>query len=345
VCLLLGCNTGSDVEPVELRVPVLVAEATNGTVEDLIVAAGTLRAAESVRLTAETPGFLSLGRTPSGRRLGEGDRVEARQVIAMVTGEPARVAAGLRVRQERHEIAESQLRSRRRLFENGLISAEQLHESEAALAEAELELDRALMTEERSRLVTPISGVVLRLARDPSGQPVADGQLVARGFEVAHVAPIDRLIADVDLVGEDAARVRVGMSARVRHHALRGEVFDASVLRLAPVIDPLTRASRAEVEVDNSRGLLRPGMFIEVSVLVERREKVVVAPREAITERGGTRVAFVLDGQRVEARPVTLGFGAGELIEVRRGLAPGERLVVQGLETLTDGTRVRVTGR
>ncbi|MCP4662003.1 MAG: efflux RND transporter periplasmic adaptor subunit, partial [bacterium] len=60
--------------------------------------------------------------------------------------------------------------------------------------------------------------------------------------------------------------------------------------------------------------------------------------------RGGTRVVFVLDSQRVEQREVVPGLGDDEIVEVRQGLESGERVVVRGLETLTDGTRVRVSG-
>ena len=113
---------------------------------------------------------------------------------------------------------------------------------------------------------------------------------------------------------------------------------------LAPTIDPVTRALRSEVEVDNADGLLRPGMFVEVAVVGELRENVPVVPREAITDRGGKRVVFVLTGQRVALRDVSLGLGDDDRVEIRDGVSEGERVVVRGLETLTDQTRVRVTG-
>jgi multidrug efflux pump subunit AcrA (membrane-fusion protein) len=77
---------------------------------------------------------------------------------------------------------------------------------------------------------------------------------------------------------------------------------------------------------------------------VEQREEVPVVPREAVTERGGRRVVFVLDGQRVAQREVILGLGDDDVVEVRQGVSAGDRIVVRGLETLTDGTRVRVSG-
>jgi RND family efflux transporter MFP subunit len=132
--------------------------------------------------------------------------------------------------------------------------------------------------------------------------------------------------------------------ARIRHHAWEEGTFSGRVLRLAPTLDPMTRTLRAEVAVENPDGNLRPGMFVEVTLIAERRENVAVVPRQAVTERGGRKVVFVLNGQKVNQRDVGVGLGDDEMIEIRQGVEPGERIVVRGLETLTDGTSVRPTG-
>jgi RND family efflux transporter MFP subunit len=131
---------------------------------------------------------------------------------------------------------------------------------------------------------------------------------------------------------------------RVRHYAFEGTTLPGTILRISPSVNPQTHTFRVEVEVHNGRGLLRPGMFVETAIIVERRTGVPVAPREAIAQRGGRSVVFVIDGQRAVQRPVSLGLGDDTRVEVRDGVSPGERIVVRGLETLTDGTRVRVVG-
>lgn len=78
--------------------------------------------------------------------------------------------------------------------------------------------------------------------------------------------------------------------------------------------------------------------------MVERRSDVQVVPRQAVARRAGRSVVFLLDGQRVSRRDVRLGLGDDDQVQVVDGLALGDRVVVRGLETLTDGTRVRVIG-
>jgi RND family efflux transporter MFP subunit len=270
--------------------------------------------------------------------------VQAGQAIAEITGEEVRLAARTEATAKRYQSAERDHASKKALYDQGLLSEEAFRAVETALIEARIELEQSRLTEQRSKIITPISGMVLYLARDERGLPLADGQLVTAGLEVARIAPTGRLIADVDLVGPDVSRVREGFEARVRHQAWESRTFPGRVARLAPALDPTTRTLRAEVGVNNDEGLLRPGMFVEVTMIAERRESVPVVPREAVTERGGRRVVFVLRGQEVGRREVETGLGDDDTVEIRSGLEPGERIVIRGIETLTDGTKVRVSG-
>ncbi len=339
----VGCATEVPQEKVEFRVPVSVREVGTGVVEDRIESSGTLRALNTVTLRAATGGALQVSNGPNGRRLAEGDAVEAWQEIAKIVGEEVRLAARADASRQRYEIAQRDFETKKRLLTQGLIADLEFRRAESELAEARLEWDRSRFTEERSRLITPISGVILRLARDERNQPLADGQLVVQNFEVAQIAPTDRLVADIHLVGPDVSRVRVAQKVRIRHHAWEDKSFSGRVKRLAPALDPITRTLRAEVEIDNTKNSLRPGMFVEATIIAQHREGVPVVPREAVTERGGQMVVFVLNGQRVHRREVVLGFGDDDVIEVREGLDVGERIVIKGLEILADGTRVRVT--
>jgi membrane fusion protein (multidrug efflux system) len=347
--LLSACQQETEVDAIEFQVPVSVEEVVNGTVESKIVTSGNLRAPEIETLTALVAGTLQIADTinedaTQTRRLAEGDRVSAGDEIAFISGEDVRLEVGRESMQQRYNSARLDYESARRLQEQGLIGMSELSKQQAAMEDAKLALERSQRTEARSHLVSSIDGVVLKLARDAKGQLMTNGQLVAPGLEIAQIAPLDELIADIDLVGRDGlALVQVDQEARVHHHAWQDQDFDGSVLRIAPTVNEQTRALRAEVAVDNSTGVLRPGMFVEVTLIVERHENVPVVSRRAITERGGRSVAFVLRGQRVAQVDVVLGLGDDENIEIRSGVAAGDRVVVRGLETLTDQMPVRVT--
>ena len=344
IALLVGCTPPSSTNKVEVRVPVTVREVSTATVEDRVVVTGTLRAVETVQLRADTAGLLKIARDAAGRRLAEGSRVRAGQVIAEVQGEDVRLAARTEATLQAYEQAQRDFEQQQRLFDDGLISEADFLPAKTRLADTKLEWERSLLTEDRSRLITPIDGVLLRLARGDDDTPLADGHRVDPGVVLAQVIPDGGLIADVDLVGPDAVRVRPSLEARVRYFAWDDQLFDGQVLRLAPAVDPTTRTLRAEVAVANPERVLRPGMFVEVTIVTERRPDVAVVPREAVTERAGAKVVFLLNGQAVKKQEVSLGLGDDDIVEIRSGLQPGDRVVVRGIETLTDEQKVLVKG-
>ncbi len=341
---LAGCGGQGSAPEIEFRIPVEVSDIVTDTVEALIVTTGTLRPPESVVLNVETPGQLVLGRDGDGARLVEGSDVRSGQLIAQVTGEDTRLAVRLEATRRHLDSAKREMERREQLFEERLISEEDLYRAQARYEDALHDFETSERTSEKARLITPIDGVVLSLARDVNDRPMADGQKVLQGFEVARIAPIDSLIADIDLVGPELDRVKPGQEVRISHYAFDGLSLPGTVLRLAPSMDVRTHTFRVEVGVDNPMRMLRPGMFVQAAIVSERRNEVPVVPREALAQRAGRNVIFVLDGQRAVERAVTLGLGNDRVVELTSGAEEGERVVIRGLETLTNGTRVRVIG-
>ena len=338
-----GCAPPMDAPETEFRIPVEVEDVGTGTVEDLVVATGNLRPTGIVTLDIETPGLLRIARNGDGQRLAEGMRVSAGDVVAQVSGEDARLHARLETTRQALAAAEAQLERRRELYAANLAHEEELQQAEERYETALYNFERSTLDAAKATLTTPIDGTILRLARDTNGRPQADGQLVRAGFTVAEVAPLDELVADIDLIGPELARVQVGLAARIRHYAFE-ESFTGEVIRLSPMLDPNKHTFRAEVAVANAERLLRPGMFVEVVVVVEQRPDVVVVPRDAIANRAGKSVVFVLDGQQVSRRDIRLGLGDDDKVQVLDGVAEGDRVAVRGLETLIDGARIRVVG-
>jgi RND family efflux transporter MFP subunit len=343
--LVCACTPPAENGAAEFRVPVTVKEVGLATLEDRITTTGTLRPAELVSLNALDSGVLEVNRHSSGRRFVEGDQVRAGQEIARIVGEDVRIAARINATRRSYEGAETQMLATRSLFERGLINKAAVDNADKSYEDAKLEFERSRRTEQRNRLITPISGVILALARSEDGGLLANGQLVSPGQMVVQVAPLNPLIADVELVGGDVGVVAIGLEARVQYHAWPREKFAGKVLRLAPMVDQRTRALRAEVEIDNQVDRLRPGMFVEVTLIGGRQENVPVVPRSAITNRGGRPVVFVLRQQFVSEQTVELGLGDDDRVEIRTGVAQGDLVVVSGLETLTDKMAVRVMER
>jgi membrane fusion protein (multidrug efflux system) len=341
VCITLpsflsGCSQEPSTEKIEFLVPVTVSKVGKMDVEERINATGTLRTSKVARLEVETGGILEFLNNKDGRRYREGDSVKAGDVIARITGDDVRLAARKDATLQRFETAKDEYESTKKLYDDGFKSRAELLKMQSSLEDARIDYEKSLNAEKRSQLATPIDGIILRLARDRDNQnqPLAVGQYVNPGFEVARIAPTDTLIADVDLVAQDVARVAEGLPARVKHYAWKDEEFEGKVVRLDPLIDPATRALKAEVEVINHGGKLRPGMFVEVTIIKEQRKDVPCIPREAVINRGGKWVVFVLSGQRVNKKEVLLGLGDDNIVEIRSGSLRVKGLSQGGLKHL-----------
>jgi membrane fusion protein (multidrug efflux system) len=164
---------------------------------------------------------------------------------------------------------------------------------------------------------------------------VREGQTL---FELVSLDPIE---VEFHLPEADAARVGLGMKIDVGVAPYPGENFEATVHVVSPTIDRKTRTLRVRALIDNHDGRLRPGLFARANLGVARREGVILVPEEAVQQRADGAVVFrVLEGNRVERRLVTLGsMRAGE-VEIRSGLAQGDRVISRGHADLVDGSLV-----
>jgi membrane fusion protein (multidrug efflux system) len=119
-------------------------------------------------------------------------------------------------------------------------------------------------------------------------------------------------------------------------------VFAGEIASVDAQVDPVTRSVTARAVVPNPDGALRPGLLLTVELATNPREAVVV-PEEAIVPRGARHQVLVVgEDERVERRPVQLGQRRPGRVEIREGLAPGERVVTHGLQVARPGEPVRV---
>jgi multidrug efflux pump subunit AcrA (membrane-fusion protein) len=136
-----------------------------------------------------------------------------------------------------------------------------------------------------------------------------------------------------DVYERDFRAVRLGTRATITTDAYPGPGIAGKVTYVSPEVRPGTRTAEVRVEVPNSRGELRLGMFVNVTLEGIQRPAAAVVPRAAVQTIGGGSVVYVaLDeaAGRFEERTVVLGEGNQDRVPVTSGLAPGDRIVTAG---------------
>src|SRR5262249_53205817 len=124
--------------------------------------------------------------------------------------------------------------------------------------------------------------------------------------------------------------------------AYPGESFTGQVRYISPAVMADTRALTVEAVVPNQAGRLKPGFFATARIVRNEQRPHIVVPATAIRTVSGTARLFVIDGDRVRERVVTVGDIHDQDIEVLTGLVAGERVATGSVNQLVDGVRVAV---
>ena len=119
----------------------------------------------------------------------------------------------------------------------------------------------------------------------------------------------------------------------MRTDSLPGETFRGRVAFIVPVIDEATRTAKVRLEFPNPSGQLHAGQLVTARILADPKlatNEVLAVPRSAIEQVEGKTVVFVKAGEAFERRNVLLGTSGGDRVEIRKGLAAGEMVAVDG---------------
>lgn len=186
-------------------------------------------------------------------------------------------------------------------------------------------------------LVSPVDGFVLQ-------RSVSPGLRFDRGFELYRIADLRRVWVLADVYQHQLPFIHAGMTTRATT-AQAERPFPAVVSRAEPVFDEATLTLKVRLDADNPGFVLKPGMFVDVELPIELPPTIAV-PADAIVDSGLRRTVFVdRGGGSFEPRQVETGWRVGELVEVVRGLMPGERIVLSGTFLIDSESRMRMAAQ
>jgi RND family efflux transporter MFP subunit len=232
----------------------------------------------------------------------------------------------------------------------GLISRADLDETESrirtgeaqlALAVAQVEQAEASLRElrlqqDQTRIYSPLDGYVAERFVDL-------GALVSPNTPLVSVVDISRVKLVVPVIETMLPDIRQGLSANISVDAYPDRSTKGTITRISPIVRSETRSADVEIEVPNSSGILRPGMFARVLIAGGRKSESLSIPRSALLTRGEQQGVFILDGeQMVMFRAIQPGRLDGNRVEIVSGLTAADSVVTTGAQTLNDGDAVRL---
>lgn len=323
---------------------VRVLELTPRTWQQTIRTFGVIEAAEKVTLSAEFSGKVTGVFFDEGQEIAAGDKLvtfdvtERRMQVKQAEGNLAGVTARL-------EEARTQAERREELFQQKVVSKEQLESARAALASLQAQYEQLVVGRSlarhqlsRARLMSPVSGRVATKAIDV-GEVAMPGQTLA----VIHVTDTMRVVTYV--TEQEVNTVQVGTPCIVTTPGVRGREYTAHVESVGNAADPATGNFPVKLAVKNTEGLLKAGMTAVVTLKGLALKDTLLVPDDAVVDRHRQRVVFLEKAGKAHAVAPVLAASTGEWLPVLHGLAKGDRLIVEGLDNVVDGTAVNVAGQ
>ena len=204
------------------------------------------------------------------------------------------------------------------------------------VAQAEAALEQARLLLEETVIEAPFDGIIAELHID-QGSAVG-GQTPVALFVSKEVEAV------VNVEEGRIHQIETGQPVALRVSAYPDQDFPGVVTSIAPVADKETRTFEVKATPIDGEGMLRSGMFANLSILAEEKKGVLLAPREAIAFLDDIEIVYVVKGDAVEERPVTSGVSTGDRVEILSGVAAGDVVVIAGQSNLIDGAKVDIVG-
>jgi RND family efflux transporter MFP subunit len=224
-----------------------------------------------------------------------------------------------------------------------LNSRAQFESAQAALTQS---VENLRNTEVRS----PVFGVVLN-------RSISEGDLATTGQAMFEVANLTGFETRVFLPLEDWERVQVGQPVSMSLSGREADIAQGVVSRKSPQLDSTTGLGEVVITLTDAATSVYQGALVQTRINLETKEGVVVIPRAALVEKVDTYIepetgtielertysAFITQGDTAAVRKeLVLGIEQGDRIEVLEGIAPGDKLVITGQQSLEDGSNIQI---
>ncbi|NQV18718.1 MAG: efflux RND transporter periplasmic adaptor subunit [Armatimonadetes bacterium] len=174
---------------------------------------------------------------------------------------------------------------------------------------------------------TPQTGYVLH-------KTIQQGSTVKAGKDLYHIGNLDKIWILADIYEFDISFVKEGQDVKIELTHQPGKIWKGNISFIYPTLNPKTRTQKIRIELNNKELNLKPGMFANVEIEVEKMKNVLTTPTEAIINSGTRKVVFISKGDgRYESR------------EIQTGLADDSEFYTQVISGLEDGEIVVVSGQ
>lgn len=310
------------------RTPVETAKARTEEVRKQIDAVATTMANEAVTVTAKTAGII--------RRINFHDGQKVPAGFVLVELDAGESQAKIDEMRSAVENARANLDRANQLLSTNNVAKAKVDELKTTFAATEARL-RAEQAKFSDYMIKAPFGGKIGLRNISLGALIRPGDVVTTLDDIS----IIKLEFDVTEADFGTGQVRVGRTVHATGAGIPGQQIEGKVTAIDTRLDPVTRTLRVRAEIQNGDEILKPGMFMNARLVLERRPDAVVVPEQAILSRGSDQFVYIVRDGVAHMTPVTLGQRMVGKVEIAQGVKAGDEVVTAGLQQVRDKAQVR----
>jgi membrane fusion protein (multidrug efflux system) len=320
--------------PAPAAVTSSIARAQNW--QPVLTAVGSMRAVNGVLVSTDLAGIVSQITFESGSEVKKGDllvKLDTRQEEAQLHSAEAK-----------RELARINLDRQRDLIAQKAVAQSDFDSAQSEFSQDDAAVEEAQALIARKTIVAPFDGLA-------GIRQVDLGQYLNVGATIAPLQSIDPIYVEFSVPQQDVNQVSSGKKLHIRADGIDGE-FDGTVTAIDSKVDEATRNITVQGTVQNPHHLLRPGMYVNVDVLLPEQEGVVAIPSTAIEYAPYGDSVFIIKavpvspdnkvGKEVVQQFVKLGATRGDQVAILSGVHPGDEVVASGVFKLRSHAPVTV---
>ena len=350
-----GCSNSGPKEGARQEPPVvkgiILADVSSGAIPETLEVVGTVRARTSASVSSRIPGTIGL------LKVREGDQVKKGQLLAQIESTESLAGAaqaqaavdearqGVDEARTRQKLADATFERYKKLYDEQALTRQEfdikqterdLAAQGVARAEARLKQLKegrraASAMADYMKIVAPLSGVI-------TAKPADLGATVFPGQPLMTIEDEGSYQLDLAIPESLGTQVKPGTPVQVTLDSTGG-AFAAKIAEVVPAADPATRTFTAKVNLTGAG--LKSGAFGRAVIVMSTGTAGILAPKQAIFERGSLTAVWVVDASRIaRMRLVKPGRKLVDKVEILSGLSGGEKVVVGGVEKVSDGAKV-----
>lgn len=311
-----------------LAVPVKVSAAKEQPFDVSIQKIGTISPFKEAKVLSLTAG------TITQLRFNLGDQVSEGQVLATIDNRLAQLDL------EKAETNVNKLRNDvdtyTELLQGKAATQEKVNELQQNYADAVNQVSRLRKNLADAAIRSPTAGII-------SVKSVEQGIFVNAGAEIATVVNLSRAKVQVYLTENEVYQVTLGQSVKITADVYPGKVFPAEISFISPQADQTHNYLVEMLISNNSHTVLRSGTFVYADLSKKTDQKILVIPREALTESTRNAKVYVVNNNVVYQKAIQTGAESGENIQVINGLKAGDLVVTSGQINLKNGSKITIS--